>query len=144
MNRRQLLAGIAALPLASVPAIAAVKISSIEYGINLLGMKVSYTKEFAEDLVATHGLHPTEIIEKMYGNKFWIEKEKSINPQVKPFLTFNVKTDDERDNFTGWMVYVDEHGKLEYAYWNRIDSRGDPTRRWFRNWGASEWTTMVG
>jgi hypothetical protein len=134
MNRRQLLAGVAALPLMSVPAIAAItKDEPFATAINLLGIKVEYSKELAKDLVAVHGLHPVEIIEKMYGTEFRIEKEISLNNLSKRFLSFYIKTNDPRDSFTGWMVYVEDLGTPDGVHWTRFDSKGK--KEWFRNWG---------
>jgi hypothetical protein len=141
MNRRQLLAGVAALPLMSVPAIAAItKNEPFATAINLLGMKVEYSKELAKDLVAVHGLHPVEIIEKMYGTEFRIEKEISLN---KKFLNFWITTDDKRDNFTRWMLYEHEIGTPNGAYWKRIDAKGIPAKEWFHNWASPKWVNVL-
>lgn len=76
----------------------------MNYAKNMNGIDVSYTDEFAQDLLAVHNLHVDILIENMYGIEIHIEKTLVGIRYGHCVLEFTLSTNDIRDEPFKWTI----------------------------------------
>lgn len=105
IDRRDVLTGIAAVPLATAIPFIPNK-DTILFGYNLLGKKVEHTKNFDEDLLYLYRVNFTDVIKVMYGDYATFTR---TNLSGTNDIQVKVYTNDPRDY---WEWYQTQDGVI--------------------------------